>query len=47
MKPQSPPKMKIEEFSNEGKIVFVFDQQMEVLDRFKDFKLKTDKIKPK
>ena len=38
--------MKIEEFTNDGKIVFVFDQPMEVPTRFKDFSLKTDSIQP-
>ena len=38
--------MKIEKFSNDGKIVFVFDQPMEVPTRFKDFSLKTNSIQP-
>ena len=38
--------MKIEEFTNEGKMVFVFDQRMEIPTRFKDYSLKTDYIQP-
>ena len=38
--------MEIEEFSNDGKLVFVFDQQLLIPEALKNYTLKTEAIQP-